>query len=98
MKVHVTADIKIPEDFELVMYESKGYFPTVISLSNWDILDVTFYDICRFSQDIEWELKEKIAVWEPNIIFLKKVSRDEIVKAVSFLDQRGDLLWFKKRS
>ena len=81
-------EIYFSEDNELTEYEAinKGYRNDVYIKINMNIFKVNIYDSVRLIQDFETEI-ENYGYFsiEPNIILVKEVKKEEIVKIIAYL-------------
>ena len=85
-------DAKYYFDDDLYQLEvgSKGCLLNIIvEFSNNIMYNISFYDISRFSQDVSEELQESSFFYEENIIFLTKLTKDNIVRTINEIEKKG---------
>lgn len=78
------------DDLYQLEVESKGCLLNIIvEFSNNIKYKISFYDISRFSQDVAEELQQSSFFYEENIIFLTRITKDNIVRTINELENKG---------
>lgn len=82
-----------PEGFDDYAFEveSKGWFAGATFAFLGKKRRMTFYDPFRLRQDIEEELQGGRFFFEPNLVVVPSVTRENMEKAVKALIQSGDV-------
>lgn len=81
----------LPENFDDYGWEveSKGYFSEAKLAFAGKLYPLHFYDAGRLSQEIESELQRGSAFFEPNLIVLHSVTRENMNKSIEALVSSG---------
>ncbi len=78
------------DDLYQLEVESKGCLLNIIvEFSNNIKYKISFYDISRFSQDVAEELQQSSFFYEENIIFLTRITKDNIIRTINELENKG---------
>lgn len=78
------------DDLYQLEVESKGCLLNIIvEFSNNIKYKISYYDISRFSQDIAEELQQSSFFYEENIIFLTRITKDNIIRTINELENKG---------
>lgn len=78
------------DDLYQLEVESKGCLLNIIvEFSNNIKYKISFYDISRFSQDVAEELQQSSFLYEENIIFLTRITKDNIIRTINELENKG---------
>lgn len=78
------------DDLYQLEVESKGCLLNIIvEFSNNIKNKISFYDLSRFSQDVAEELQQASFFYEENIIFLTRITKDNIVRTINELENKG---------
>jgi hypothetical protein len=77
----------LPPDFDDYAWEveAKGYFGSAQLVDDGKCLNVIFYDPVRLQQDIESELAAGKPFFEPNVVVLMSVTKENMQAAVDTL-------------
>lgn len=91
-------ELVLPDDFDEYAWEveSKGVFWDVRVRYGGREYPVTFYEPERLAQDAAEELDEGKPFFEPNIIVVRKVSKDAMIAAVAELAKDDRILNLKE--
>ena len=83
--------LTLPEDFEDYASEvqSKGWFSGATLLFAGKLYRLNFYDPVRLAQDVESELEGQDTFFEPNVVVVRSVTRENMRNAVGALIDRG---------
>lgn len=78
------------DDLYQLEVESKGCLLNIIvEFSNNIKYKISFYDISRFSQDVAEELQQSSFFYEENIIFLTRITKENIIRTINELENKG---------
>lgn len=78
------------DDLYQLEVESKGcLLDIIVEFSNNIKYKISFYDISRFSQDVAEELQQSSFLYEENIIFLTRITKDNIIRTINELENKG---------
>lgn len=78
------------DDLYQLEVESRGCLLNIIvEFSNNIKYKISFYDISRFSQDVAEELQQSSFFYEENIIFLTRITKDNIIRTINELENKG---------
>lgn len=78
------------DDLYQLEVESKGCLLNInVEFSNNIKYKISFYDISRFSQDVAEELQQSSFFYDENIIFLTRITKDNIVRTINELENKG---------
>ncbi|MCX8745047.1 hypothetical protein J3U68_06425 [Snodgrassella sp. B3882] len=78
------------DDLYKLEVESKGCLLNIIVEFSTNIkYKISFYDISRFSQDVAEELQQSSFFYEENIIFLTRITKDNIIRTINELENKG---------
>lgn len=78
------------DDLYQLEVESKGCLLNInVEFSNNIKYKISFYDISRFSQDVAEELQQSSFFYEENIIFLTRITKDNIIRTINELENKG---------
>lgn len=78
------------DDLYQLEVESKGcLLDIIVEFSNNIKYKISFYDISRFSQDVAEELQQSSFFYEENIIFLTRITKDNIIRTINELENKG---------
>ena len=69
--------------------ETKGWYPEARRTFSGKQYRLTFYDPFRLRQEIEAELQRGRAFFEPNLVIVPSVNRQNMEKAIEYLIQSG---------
>ena len=69
--------------------EAKGWFAEAKLVLSGKQHRLTFYDPVRLGQEIEDQLQRGTAFFEPNLVVIPSVTRENMEKAVDILIQSG---------
>ena len=85
--------------FDFIDYEwevaEKGYFSDAYLEVGNARYRINFYDIHRFTQEVEDELNKASMFFEENLVFVHKVNRENMELAVKSLVQFGRIDFLK---
>lgn len=78
------------DDLYQLEVESKGcLLDIIVEFSNNIKYKISFYDISRFSQDVAEELQQSSFLYEENIIFLTRITKNNIIRTINELENKG---------
>lgn len=78
------------DDLYQLEVENKGCLLNIIvEFSNNTKYKISFYDISRFSQDVAEVLQQSSFFYEENIIFLTRITKDNIIRTINELENKG---------
>jgi hypothetical protein len=69
--------------------EAKGWFPNAIAIVDQRRYRITFYDSARLAQDIADELKAAEVFFEPNLVVVPSVTRQNMENAIRAIVSAG---------
>jgi hypothetical protein len=80
-----------PQEFDDYAWEveSKGWFASAKLTFLEKQYQITFYDPVRLRQTVEDELQSESVFFEPNLVVVPAVTRENMEKAIDFLIQSG---------
>lgn len=83
----------LPEEFDdyASEVESKGWFSDARLHCQGRQYGLTFYDPVRLGQEIEGELQRGGVFFEPNLVVVQSVTRQNMEKAIDILIQSGSV-------
>lgn len=84
--------LHFPQDFADHEWEikSKGWYPFTVVTDDGKRFRLNFYDRIRLNQEVEDELNNSGLFFEPNIIVISEVTRNEIHKALDVLTKSNN--------
>lgn len=84
----VSYNLVLPDDFEEHAWEleSKGCYKCNVNFDDKEF-EVTFYDLNRLNQDVEFDFQQTNVFYKKNLIIVKAVSKECMKRAVSYLAQ-----------
>jgi hypothetical protein len=95
-----TYEVIFPNDFEEYAWEleSKGWFDGVIIKSEGKEYKLNFYDPSRLAEDIQEEIDSCSAYFISNLIVIKLLTKENMLKAVDNFALLGQLADFKAQN
>jgi hypothetical protein len=80
-------EIIFPSDFDEYewLINSRGYISDIIVLLNGDRYALNIYDSVRFSQDLKNGLSCADYFFEPNVVILPELNRENIISCINRL-------------
>ncbi len=83
--------VEFPEGFESYAWEVevKGWLQGVVAIIDGRRYPLTFYDPTRLSQDVKDEVSRGVAFFEPNLIVVRSVTREQIESSVAEIVASG---------
>lgn len=79
------------EDYDWEV-EAKGWLPGVVAVIEERRYTLTVYDRARLLQDVDDVLKEGRIFFEPNLVVVASVTRENIASAIQEIVQTGRLV------
>jgi hypothetical protein len=93
IKQLIDMDYYINDELYQFEVENKGCLLNVtIEFSNKLRYRVSFYDICRFKQDLLDEMNDTCFFYEENLVFLKKITLENILRTISTFNEHKTYL------
>lgn len=86
--------LQFPAGFEDYAWEveAKGWLTGVVAVIEERRYTLTVYDPVRLAQDLDEELKDSKAFFEPNLVVVTSVTRERIAAAVQEIVRTGRLV------
>lgn len=84
-------ELRLPPDFEDGLWDSKGYFEGAELVVEGKEYRLVFYNPVRLMQDAQEEVASVGSFFEPNLIVVESVKRDNMRKAVERIIKRRDV-------